>query len=123
MSIEQLKPETTYPAIVGRILVSARKDAGLEQAQLARQVGMSQSTWSRIERGESALTVEQLAKAATALGTTVGRILTDADRATKGLEKQGVEVFLTRPKDTAKTALAVIGIAALALLVAQIIKK
>jgi len=67
--------------------------------------------------------VEQLAKAAAALRTTTGRILTDADRAAKGLERQGVEVLLTRPKDTAKTALAIIGIAALALLVAQILRK
>lgn len=119
----QLNPETTYPAIVGRVLASTREVFPLEQSELAARLGINQSTWSRIERGETALTVEQLAKAATALGTTAGRILIDADNAVEGLREQGVKVHFGRPKGAAKTGMALIGLAALAFLVARAIKR
>ncbi len=123
MSTSQLKPGTTYPAIVGQILVSYRETSPFEQAQLAQAVELSQSTWSRIERGESALTVEQLAKAAAALNTTAGEILAEADRAAAGLRKQGMNVLLTRPKSPVETGLAIIAVGALALLIARVLSK
>ena len=38
------------------------------QGKMAESVGVGQSTWSRLENGASALTVEQLAAAAAVLG-------------------------------------------------------
>ncbi len=72
---------TTYPALVGSILAALRKQADppLTQQQIAEAGGLSVSTWSRIETGETALTVEQLAMAANKLGTSPGAILGAAD--------------------------------------------
>lgn len=123
MSIPGLKPETTYPAIVGRLLVAAREALGLDQAQVAREVGVTQPTWSRIERGDSALTVAQLAKAATALKTSPGEIMENADAAAEGLRAEGVTVHDERPAKAIKAGMALIGLAALAFLIARVLKK
>ena len=63
MSSGKLRPETTYQAVIGRVIVNFRKQLAVDQALLAGAAGVTQSTWSRIERGESSLSIEQLAKA------------------------------------------------------------
>lgn len=70
---------TTYPEIVGCVLTLLRKELKATQSTIAEAVGVGVSTWSRIENGESALTVEQLALAAQALDVTPGLILQLAD--------------------------------------------
>ena len=47
---------------------AARKERGISQRDLARALGMAQSTLSRIERGERRLGVDQLIAIARALG-------------------------------------------------------
>lgn len=94
---------TTYPALVGSILAALRKQAepSLTQLQVAEAVGVSVSTWSRIETGETALTVEQLAIAASALGTSPGAILGAADIKTIELLEKGVDTRWAREEQTA----------------------
>lgn len=123
MSSNVLKPATTYPAIVGNILGYLRNQRGLDQGQLAKIVGVTQSTWSRIERGLSGLTVDQLAAAAQALGVKPEQIVAWADQATGRLEKQGVKVELKRASNNLGPGLVLIGAAALALLLAAILSK
>ena len=60
-----MKSETTYQAVLGRLIVQKRQEKQIDQGEMARHVGVSRSTWSRIEAGASALTMDQLAKAAT----------------------------------------------------------
>src|SRR5260221_9315119 len=95
----QLKPATTYPAIVGCLLAEARVKEGFEQSVLAKKVGISQSTWSRIEHGDSSLSVEQLYRAARALGKIPSDILRAADAAAKELAQSGVSIQDTRLND------------------------
>ncbi len=125
-----LRPETTYQAIIGRVVVKIRKELAVEQASLAKNVGVTQSTWSRIERGESSLTVEQLARAADFLRVRPSTILHETEKAVDSLERQGV--FVNKNKQTenkevgkAKTnqGVAMIGAAALGALVATAIGK
>ena len=123
MSRENLKPATTYPAVVGRVLVEDRQKMSLEQTDIATRVGVSQSTWSRIERGESALTIDQLAKAASALDTSPNEILRRADHAADSLKNRGVMVSEGRSTDITETGLALIGAAALGMLIASILSK
>lgn len=123
MSSNALKPATTYPAIIGNILSQLRNERGLDQAQLAQIVGVTQSTWSRIERGLSGLTVDQLAAAAQALDVKPEQILTWADQATGRLAKQGVKVELKRTSSDLGPGLVLIGAAALGLLLAAILSK
>ena len=118
-----LQPETTYPAVVGRILVKLRQGRGLEQKDLAQRIGLAQSTWSRIERGESAFTMEQLAKAANVMETTPSSILAQADEAAEALREKGMIVSNERSRSAAKVGLALVVGAALGLLIATVLKN
>lgn len=115
--------ETTYPAIVGRILAAHREERQIEQSDIANQIGVSQSTWSRIERGETALTVEALARAAKVLGVSSSSVLDDADRAKEGLAQMDVKVLMDRPRSGGETALLLLSGAVLGFLIAKALAK
>lgn len=124
MSTTALKPGTSYPAVIGSILVKLRDTSNLKQGNLAEAVGVTQATWSRIENGSSALTVEQLSLAASRLGIAPNEILKLADEATTNLQAQGVTVEPSRIPGGAGTGLALIGAAALgALITAMVLSK
>ena len=82
---------TTYPALVGAFLAAKRKELGLSQSALAESVGLTVSTWSRIENGESALTIEQLKLAGDKLNVLPSQILKDVDEKIIELQNRGVE--------------------------------
>lgn len=83
---------TTYQAIVGEVIALHRKEHGLNQFELAKRLGMSQSAWSRVEKGLSNLTLEQLSKVSRVLGLLPNEIISKADQARKELEASGVSV-------------------------------
>jgi transcriptional regulator with XRE-family HTH domain len=83
---------TTYPAIVGSLITQARTEAGLRQEELAERAGVPQSTLSRIERGSTHLTLNQLRKIAPALGYQPSQIVASAENAEFLLQMNGAEV-------------------------------
>jgi transcriptional regulator with XRE-family HTH domain len=87
---------TTYPALVGNVLAQLRKEKGIGQAEFGALVGIGQSTWSRIEKGESALTIEQLAKAARQLELAPHELLAVVDGAKENLRDQGIGTLMDR---------------------------
>jgi transcriptional regulator with XRE-family HTH domain len=56
------KPQSTSPevAAIGGRLRKLRKDRGLTQAELARQIGIQQSDLSRMEKGEYRVSLDKL---------------------------------------------------------------
>jgi len=96
-----VKLTTSYPQVVGQVLVYHRKAAGLDQADVAAELGLSASGYSRIERGHTTLNVTQLRQAARALTLTPAAIIGDADTAAAWVERQGVVVqdALTKESD------------------------
>ena len=70
----------------------------MDQEALARRVGVSRSTWSRIEAGSSALNMDQLAKAAEALDVSLGELMMEADEVVRELRTQDVEVNVGRDR-------------------------
>ncbi len=96
MSSQSVSGNTTYPALVGNIIAQLRKERGFGQAEFAAMVGLGQSTWSRIEKGESALTVEQLAKTAEQLDMKPHELLVLVDGARDNLQAQGIGTLLDR---------------------------
>lgn len=56
-------------------IVDARKRAGVTQAELARRLGLNQSTVSRLEQGRSPLTVDRLFDVSRVLGIPVSELL------------------------------------------------
>ena len=118
----ELSKATTYAAIVGQVLVFVRRQQGVRQADLAAAAGVGQSTWSRIEAGVSALNMDQLGRAAAALGLGPGELLARADESARVLERAGIRVHRERRRGK-KLALTLIGAAALGLLIAKALRR
>jgi transcriptional regulator with XRE-family HTH domain len=93
----------------------------MSQKGLADAVGVNQSTWSRIETGQSSLSVEQLTKAARALGRSPGEILDLAEYTRVDLKKRGIHVEEERPEAPVDNVWVLIGVAALALIVIAVL--
>lgn len=87
-----VKPIITYGAIVGRVIENDRRGAGVDQGTIAKALRISQSAYSRLEQGQSAMTLAQLRTVAEVLGRTPGDILREADALTSRLRSQGVEI-------------------------------
>ena len=92
---------TTYASVVGQVLAKYRQDLNLEQAEMAEKVGISQSTWSRIERGETTLTLEQLYQIAEKLDKNPVDIMEDITTAKKKVEMEGISVEQKRSQESA----------------------
>ena len=107
-----MKSETTYQAVLGRLIAQKRQEKQMDQGEMAEAVGVSRSTWSRIEAGDSALNLDQLAKAANKLGLSLGALMVEADEIADALRKQDVEVLDGRDQTSAarvgKTAAATV---------------
>tara|TARA_R110002073_G_scaffold168735_1_gene325539 strand:+ start:108 stop:488 length:381 start_codon:yes stop_codon:yes gene_type:complete len=121
----QALTRTTYGAVFGRVLVEKRHAAQKEQEDMAEALGVSQSTYSRIERGHVSVTLEMLARIAELFGETPASLLQEADAAAEALQNVGVGVLPDRsPKSDGDTMLAILGGAALAaLMLAALAKK
>jgi len=64
----------------------------MKQGDLAAAVGIGASTWSRIEKGESGLSIEQLRLAAKALSVTPAHILEMLEKAEEEVVSHGVRI-------------------------------
>lgn len=117
-----LQLATSYPAIVGAVLVNLREQQGLTQADLARRMALAPSTWSRIENGASAFSIVQLAQVAHLLDVRPWEIVRHADDAGDAVRHRQVRVEPERiaEKDALGLGLAVLGGAALGALIAGI---
>ncbi|MCR4378058.1 MAG: helix-turn-helix domain-containing protein [Rhodospirillales bacterium] len=85
---------TTTGAVLGQTLVVLRKAKNLRQSDLAAAVGVSPSNWSRIEKGEATLSVDQLRIAADFLDTTSEAILGAAREGEIGAVRKGLKVVV-----------------------------
>lgn len=83
---------TTSGAVLGALIVKLRDDRHISQKDLATAIGMSPSTWSRIERGDSGLSIEQLKKVAKVLELTPWYLLQLADEEEKALKERGIYI-------------------------------
>ncbi|MGE6164409.1 helix-turn-helix transcriptional regulator [Aeromonas media] len=86
---------TTTGAVLGAVLAELRTNAGMKQAELAAKVGVGSSTWSRIEKGESGISIDLLKAAAKVLSTTAWAILEVADAAEQDVAEHGVKIEST----------------------------
>ena len=87
---------TTYTALLGTLIARLRHRTGLQQVELAALVGVNQSSWSKIERGGTAINVEYLPALASTLKATPGEVMSAMDRIVAHAEAEGVTVYLQR---------------------------
>ena len=91
-----MKTETTYSAILGKILARKRKERGWDQAEIAQKTGINRSSWSRLENGETAPDAIQLAKIADAFGMKSKELFAEVDDVKVQLEKQDIQVHMAK---------------------------
>lgn len=109
-------PVVPYPRLVGEVLQHRREALGLYQSQLASALSVTQSAYSRIEKGETTVSVSQLRMLAHTLGTTPGNLLAEADQWALQLSMHGVNVIDS--KEVSPAAI-LIGLGILAALLAS----
>jgi transcriptional regulator with XRE-family HTH domain len=107
------KPKMPYAALIGRIVEHRRTQLRIRQEQIAQALGISQSAYSRLEKGQSAMSVTQLRIVASQLNTTPPDILDQTERYATQLRAQNVEVTDEKPDSNGGVLIALAILAAL----------
>lgn len=95
--------------VLGERIKEERKRIHLTQAQLANEVGISDTYMGAIERGERSLTLDTLAKLANRLGITIDYLLTDfVDGSNESIIDEFKQIIDNQPLDRKVMALQVL---------------
>jgi transcriptional regulator with XRE-family HTH domain len=109
-----MQQETFYGQIVGQVIRGRREMQGINLLTMAESVALATpSGWSRVETGDTAVTLAQLRKAAKKLGMEPAAIVLQADVIATQLEASGVVVHDDKPKNIGKWLVGGAGILAL----------
>lgn len=88
--------QVPYHAVLGAVISNQRTALSLRQQDAAAEVGVSPATWSRIERGTTAISPATLARWAARVGLSMPRMMEQVDAAISRLEGTGtIEVLFT----------------------------
>lgn len=90
---------TCFTTILGLVLREEREKRGLSQLHMAESVGMTSVGWGKLEKGVSALTVENLAQAANTLGIKTSTLMERVETLIAQLQEQGWTVEQKRVDD------------------------
>jgi len=117
---------TFYAQIVGQVIRGRRDLQRIGQAALATSLGLSTSGWSRLETGDSTMSLTQLRGAAKRLGLEPWTILHQADAIAAQLEAGGMPVLDEKPvverkPEQARQSLSLGGAGILALLAGAVV--
>lgn len=110
------RPEVPYSALLGQLIKQLRLSKGIDQLAMAAALGISQSSYSRIESGDTNMNVWQLRGCAEQLGVSPSSLLKRVEVHQVQLQSEGVEIV--SEKRSNPTA-AIIGLAILAALLAS----
>ena len=94
-----IRPAITYAQLLGRVVEHHRRQIGLHQAAIANALSVTQSAYSRLEQGDSAMSVNHLRVIAQALRTTPAKLLSDTDNYAAALRAKGVDIRDGRKED------------------------
>ena len=95
--------------VLGERIREERKRIHLTQAQLANEVGISDTYMGAIERGERSLTLDTLVKLANRIGVTIDYILTDfVDGSNESIIDEFKQIIDNQPLDRKVMALQVL---------------
>lgn len=84
---------TTYQAILGAQIAILREKAGLTQLEIAKKIGVNPATWSRIEKGETALSAFQLRSLSKLFDVSMDKLFADFEDLAETLQRQGIDVL------------------------------
>ena len=119
----QIQHITTYNGIIGAVLRSRREQIGLEQSQIAQRLGLTQSSYSRIESGKTSLTLIQLADIAPKIGLNPQDFIAQVESIKLNMQHQGIDVSRDKDPILGKGVTNILIGAALLAVVTQMIRK
>lgn len=93
--------QTTYAQILANVVKGHREMRGIAVGDWAKKLGMSRSTWFRLESGSTDMSVTQLRSAARVLKMPAWQLIREADAIAQQLEQRGVEVHDSKPNSGA----------------------
>lgn len=105
-----------YSALWGQVIKAERLRQGIDQGRIATELGLSQSAYSRLESGDSTMSVWQMHECARLLGLPVAQLLQRVDQYQVQLTMQGVAIVAEKRTNPAA---ALIGLAILAALLSR----
>ena len=91
-----------YREVLGRLLMSRRKRAGLTLSALAKAAGISRAAAGRLEFGAAAPNVEQLRRLATALEEKPSTLMAELEQAIDYMESRRTLIVEAMPEDATK---------------------
>ncbi|AOY86777.1 hypothetical protein BKP64_00510 [Marinobacter salinus] len=94
--------KTSYSAVLGVVLSNLRKSMSIEQGEMAERMGLSQPSYSRLESGKSAFSVDQMFQAANALDVSFEELNTRLIQNIRQLQANGIKVIQPVRGNTAK---------------------
>ena len=94
-----MKPATKFGVVLGQVVVKKRRQLKLTQGKAAKEMGLPQSSLSRLERGAANFTVTQLRRAAGALKTEVSQMFLEAEAGEIVLVRKGVKILDEEPPE------------------------
>ena len=117
---QSVRPTTTYSGVVGSVLSKFRGTAKLGQTEMAAKMGLTQSSYSRLERGSSQISLEHFARAAQVLGIPSSHLLYAVEQSIAELNDRGIDVIPSKKSSPIGLETVLIGGAALGALVAGV---
>lgn len=111
-----VQPTITYPTLVGQVILKHRKSLGIDQSAMAQALGITQPAYSRLEQGNSVLSITQLRTIAHVLKFKPGSLMREVDQLEDRMISEGVAI--TEEKGIEPGAI-LIGLGILAALIAS----
>jgi transcriptional regulator with XRE-family HTH domain len=94
--------KTSFSAVLGVVLSNLRKSRNIEQGEMAKRMGLSQPSYSRLEGGKSAFSVDQMYQAAEAIGIDFDELNTRLIHNIRELQANGIQVVQPSRGNTIK---------------------
>ncbi|HKT72546.1 MAG TPA: helix-turn-helix transcriptional regulator [Steroidobacteraceae bacterium] len=111
-SATTVKPKIAYGALLGRVIEHHRTLRRVHQEQMASTLRVTQSAYSKLEKGQSSITVVQLNAVAARLKVPSATLLQDTERYAVRLRQQGVEITDEKQDSSAAGLLVALGLLA-----------
>ena len=118
-----MQNSTTYTAIIGAALRKARERGDREQSEIAASLGLTQSSYSRIESGQTSITMVQLSRICQVLDIRPEMFVGEVERVKLGLIHQGVTVHTDKQSAIGDGVTNVLLGAALLAVITQLIRN
>ena len=117
--------QATYSMIVARLLEEKRENQGISQAEFLGRAGLTQSSWSRVNRGLSHFSLEELRAACIAVNADITTIIGQSEMAASALpDAEGVSIIEnTKASDNKSLIPTIIAAAALGFLIARLMRR